>query len=118
VARLPGDIDGRKFLRAIARFAWVVERQRGSHRKLVHPGRAGFIVVAFHRGVNRVIARRILREAGIDEGSSRAPSENKGEPRVRIHLVVALLLAILILWRRRRRKEKVPASRPMEPSGP
>ena len=67
MARLPGDIDGRKFLRAIARFGWVVESQKGSHRKLVHPGRAGFIVVAFHRGVNRVIARRILREAGIDE---------------------------------------------------
>lgn len=64
---MPGDIDGRRFLRALARFGWVVESQRGSHRKLVHPERDGFIVVAFHRDVSRVVARRVLREAGIDE---------------------------------------------------
>jgi len=67
MARLPGDIDGRRFLRAMARFGWVVESQRGSHRKIVHPDREGFIVVAFHREVSRVVARRVLREAGIDE---------------------------------------------------
>lgn len=67
MARLPGDIDGRRFLRALARFGWVVASQRGSHRKLVHSERKGFIVVAFHRDVSRVVARRVLREAGIDE---------------------------------------------------
>lgn len=65
--RLPGDIDGRRFLRAMARFGWVVESQRGSHRKLVHPKREGFIIVAFHRDVSRVVARKVLREAGIGE---------------------------------------------------
>lgn len=67
MARLPGDIDGRRFLRAMARFGWAVESQRGSHRKLVHPHRKGFIVVAFHRDVSRVVARKVLREAGIGE---------------------------------------------------
>ena len=53
MARLPGDTDGRRFLRAMARFGWVVESQRGGHRKLVRQ--------------SRVVARRVLREAGIDE---------------------------------------------------
>jgi predicted RNase H-like HicB family nuclease len=34
--RLPGETDGRRFLRAMARFGWTVGGQRGSHRKLVH----------------------------------------------------------------------------------
>ncbi len=67
MARLPGDIDGRRFLRAMARFGWVVASEKGSHRKLVHAEHSGFLVVAFHRDVSRVVARRVLREAGIAE---------------------------------------------------
>ena len=67
MARLPGEVDGRRFLRAMARFGWTVETQRGSHRKLVHPDRADFLIVAFHRTLGRNSVRRILRQAGIDE---------------------------------------------------
>ncbi len=67
MGRLPGEIDGRRFLRAMAHFGWIVERQRGSHRKLVRRERSDFIVVAFHGTIGRSIVRRILKQAGIDE---------------------------------------------------
>ncbi len=67
MARLPGEVDGRRFLRAMARFGWKVESQRGSHRKLVHPERRDFLIIAFHRNLGRNTVRRILRQAGIDE---------------------------------------------------
>lgn len=67
MARLPGEIDGRRFLRALARFGWVVESQRGSHRKLVNAERKRFIIVAFHDVIRRNAVRHTLREAGIDE---------------------------------------------------
>ncbi len=53
MARLPGEIEGRRFLRALDRLGWRVESQKGSHRKLVHPDRRDFIIVAFHRTVGR-----------------------------------------------------------------
>lgn len=64
---LPGEIDGRRFLRALARFGWSVETQRGSHRKLVHEDRADLLIVAFHQTLGRNSVRRILRRAGIGE---------------------------------------------------
>jgi predicted RNA binding protein YcfA (HicA-like mRNA interferase family) len=67
MGRLPGEIDGRRFLRAMARFGWTVESQKGSHRKLVHPERDDFLIVAFHATLGRNTVRRILRQAGIDE---------------------------------------------------
>ena len=67
MARLPGEVDGRRFLRAMGRFGWTVETQRGSHRKLVHADRTDFLVVAFHQTLGRNSVRRILRQAGIDE---------------------------------------------------
>lgn len=67
MASLPGEIDGRRFLRAMARLGWLLETQHGSHRKLVHPAREGFLVVAFHRNLGRNSVRRILRAAGISE---------------------------------------------------
>jgi len=67
MGQLPGEMDGRHFLRAMARFGWTVESQRGSHKKLVHPDRGGFLIVSFHRDLGRNIVRRILREAGIAE---------------------------------------------------
>ena len=67
MVRFPGEIDGRRFLRAMARFGWVVESQRGSHRKLVHSDRTDFLIIAFHQTLGRNTVRRILRQAGIDE---------------------------------------------------
>jgi len=65
MGRLPGEIDGRRFLRAMSRLGWVLESQRGSHRKLVHPQK-GIIIVAFHGTIRRQIVHRILRDAGLD----------------------------------------------------
>ena len=67
MGRLPGEIDGRRFLRAMARLGWLVESTRGSHRKLVNPNRADFLIVAFHATLSGFVVRRILRQAGIDE---------------------------------------------------
>lgn len=40
---------------------------KGSHRQLVHPGNGRVITVAVHtkKGVGTVLARRILKEAGL-----------------------------------------------------
>ena len=51
----------------MARFGWTLQTQRGSHRKLVHPDRADFILVAFHDMLGRNSVRRALKQAGIDE---------------------------------------------------
>lgn len=67
MARFPGEVDGRRFLRAMARFGWHVTTQRGSHRKLVHEGREDFLTVAFHTTLSGYVVRRILKQAGIDE---------------------------------------------------
>ena len=67
MARLPGEVDGRRFLRAMARLGWIVESQRGSHRKLVLLGVDRFIVVAFHKVIRRNSVRHVLRLAGITE---------------------------------------------------
>ena len=64
---MPGEIDGRRFLSAMARFGWIVETQRGSHRKLAHEGRADFLIVAFHGKIGRNSIRRALRQARIAE---------------------------------------------------
>jgi len=67
MGRLPGALHGRRFLRALSRFGWVVEAQRGSHRKLVHPGEPGFLIVAFHGTIRRNAIRHTLKLAGIEE---------------------------------------------------
>jgi len=67
MGRLPGEVEGRRFLRALARFGWIVESQRGSHRKLEHAENKRFLIVAFHDVIRRNAMRHILREAGINE---------------------------------------------------
>lgn len=66
-ADLPGELDGKRFLRAMARLGWPVVAQRGSHRKLAKAGRPEFIIVAFHGTIGRNSVRHILRKAGIGE---------------------------------------------------
>ena len=64
---LPGEIDGARFLRAMARLGWHVSRTRGSHRVLKREGNPRILIVAFHKTLSRNSVRRALREAGIDE---------------------------------------------------
>ena len=63
MARLPGEVDGRRFLRAMTRLRWAVESQRESHRKLVRVGTDKFIVVAFYDVIKRSSIRHVLRLA-------------------------------------------------------
>ncbi len=65
--RLPGEVDGRRFLRALARFGWTVIGQRGSHRKLADREGTRTVIVAFHSVVRRNTIRKVLKQAGIDE---------------------------------------------------
>lgn len=65
---LPGEIDGKRFLRAMSRFGWKVERQRGSHRKLLHVDTSKFLIVAFHKKIRRPAVKKTLTRAGIPEG--------------------------------------------------
>ncbi|GEM_PF-5941913 len=64
---LPGEIDGRRFLRAMARLGWRVVKQRGSHRTLQKAGSGQILIVAFHETLSRNSVRRALREAGVPE---------------------------------------------------
>jgi predicted RNA binding protein YcfA (HicA-like mRNA interferase family) len=64
---LPGELDGKRVLRALARLGWRVARTRGSHRILRHDRTGGFLILAFHDTLSRNSVRRLLREAGIPE---------------------------------------------------
>ena len=64
---LPGGGDGKRFLRAMARFGWRVIRQRGSHRTLRKAEGGAILVIAFHETLSRNSVRRALREAGVSE---------------------------------------------------
>lgn len=57
MGKLPGEIDGRRFLRALSRLGWEVESYRGSHIKLVH--------VAFHGVIRRNAVLETLKIAGV-----------------------------------------------------
>jgi predicted RNA binding protein YcfA (HicA-like mRNA interferase family) len=63
---VPSELDGRRFLRALARLGWVVVRQSGSHRILQH-GDGRRISVAFHETIRRGAIRNTLRLPSIQE---------------------------------------------------
>lgn len=69
---LPGEIDGIRFLRAMARFGWTVVRVKGSHR-ILRRADGKVLMVAFHGTLSRNSVRRALREAGIDEDGFEEP---------------------------------------------
>jgi predicted RNA binding protein YcfA (HicA-like mRNA interferase family) len=69
---LPGEIDGKRFLRAMSRFGWQVTRSKGSHRILRKEDSSRILIVAFHDKLSRNSVRRALREAGIDEAAFEA----------------------------------------------
>lgn len=67
MVRFPAEIDGKKVLKALARFGWIVVSQDGSHRKLRRGGAPPSLIVAFHRTLSRHSLRETLRLAGIAE---------------------------------------------------
>jgi predicted RNA binding protein YcfA (HicA-like mRNA interferase family) len=68
---LPAEVDGDRFLKAMARLGWRVSRSRGSHRVLKDL-RGRTLVVAFHGTLSRNSVRRALREAGIGDAEFEA----------------------------------------------
>ncbi|HKZ60337.1 MAG TPA: type II toxin-antitoxin system HicA family toxin [Candidatus Thermoplasmatota archaeon] len=65
MARLPGEIDGRRFLRTMRRLGWVVGSSRGSHVTLVHVETGQKLFVAFHGTMYRPAVQDALEIAGI-----------------------------------------------------
>jgi predicted RNA binding protein YcfA (HicA-like mRNA interferase family) len=63
---LPGEVDGARFLRALARLGWTVARQRGSHR-ILNDATGKAISVSFHGSIRRGAIRNTLRLTGITE---------------------------------------------------
>lgn len=64
MAELP-VISGSQCAQALATFGYQATRQRGSHLRLVAPGRAP-ITVPLHRELDRGTLRAILRTARIE----------------------------------------------------
>ncbi len=66
-ARLP-TVTARELIRALERAGFVVQRQRGSHVSLRHPGAGRTTVVPAHAGdVKRPLLRMIIAQAGLSE---------------------------------------------------
>jgi predicted RNA binding protein YcfA (HicA-like mRNA interferase family) len=57
-----------RFVRALGRLGWTVQRQSGSHAILTRPGRNP-ITVPMHQGrtLKEGTARSIIKEAGVSE---------------------------------------------------
>jgi mRNA interferase HicA len=56
-----------QLLRMLRRDGWFIVSQEGSHLKMVHPTKDGFIMVPFHgsREVGKGLEQRLLKKAGI-----------------------------------------------------
>ncbi len=65
MSQLPGEIDGRRFLRAMARLGWHVATVRGSHFTLVSAVNPRKVRVAFHATLSRHSVKRALEEAEV-----------------------------------------------------
>ena len=63
--QLPGEIDRRKFFRAMARLGWFVISTRGSHFKLANAITGRKIIVAVHDVIRRKATLAALRQAGL-----------------------------------------------------
>lgn len=57
-------LSGRKIVQVLERMGYRVIRQRGSHMRLVCPGRKS-ITVPDHKVIGRGLLKRILRDAEI-----------------------------------------------------
>jgi len=68
--RLP-VVSGADLIRVLERAGWQVKRQRGSHVRLVHPGRRLFLVVPLHRELRRGTLDGILKDARMDRDELR-----------------------------------------------
>lgn len=64
-------ISGAQLVKALERAGWVQARQRGSHVRLKHPGRATPLVVPLHRELKRGTLNGILRDAGLSSDDLR-----------------------------------------------
>jgi predicted RNA binding protein YcfA (HicA-like mRNA interferase family) len=56
-------VSGPQLIKALEQVGWQQVRQRGSHVRLKHQGRALFLVVPLHRELKRGTLNGILRDA-------------------------------------------------------
>jgi predicted RNA binding protein YcfA (HicA-like mRNA interferase family) len=63
---LPGEVDRRRFFRAMGLLGWHVVSIRGSNYKLVHVDRGTLVVVAAHHTIRRTALAKTLRMAGVE----------------------------------------------------
>jgi predicted RNA binding protein YcfA (HicA-like mRNA interferase family) len=56
-----------ELLRILKQDGWIEERQKGSHAKMTHPTKKGFLIVPKHGSaeVGTGLANKILKQAGI-----------------------------------------------------
>ena len=65
MSRLP-VVSGREAVRAFERIGYVVDRQRGSHIQLRHPGPPNRrLTVPDHKELARGLLRSLIRDAGL-----------------------------------------------------
>jgi predicted RNA binding protein YcfA (HicA-like mRNA interferase family) len=63
------ELDALRFIRALGRFGWEVDRMSGSHKVLKKDGHACNLSVPVHKGrpLKQGLARKLLKLAGISE---------------------------------------------------
>jgi predicted RNA binding protein YcfA (HicA-like mRNA interferase family) len=56
-----------ELLRLLKRAGWIEERQKGSHIKMIHPEKEGFLIIPNH-GSNEIgkgLEQKIKKQAGL-----------------------------------------------------
>ncbi|MBK9105558.1 MAG: type II toxin-antitoxin system HicA family toxin [Saprospiraceae bacterium] len=58
-----------QLLRILQRDGWFIISQVGSHLKMIHPTKDGFLMVPFHRSqeVGKGLEKKLLKKAGINK---------------------------------------------------
>lgn len=69
MSQLPGEIDRRRFLRAMGRLGWHVLSVRGSHFKLVEAASGRALIVSAHGKVRRhaILSTLHLAKISVEE---------------------------------------------------
>lgn len=63
--RLPRDVSGKDFIRAVARIGFEFRRQRGSHIVLFRPQPPTTLVVPDHNVLRVGLLRKLIEQAGL-----------------------------------------------------
>ena len=70
MSRMP-RVSGREAAKALSKFGYLLDRQRGSHMVLIRESPRNRVVVPDHRELDKGTLAAILRQAGLDIESFR-----------------------------------------------